>query len=184
MIFMNFKIILSFVIGGAVGAAVATKIASDRYEKIMNEETEELRRYASSMDSTEPVMPDEAKDLAEQSKNKPSITNYAAMYKNNMNPAQNEYAVQEEPVIEYAPDTEVIDLNDFAAIDGYSTVLLTYYANGVLADEDDTVLPLERIGGEESLSHFDEDGILYVRNNQLMVDYEIDYSEDEYGRSN
>lgn len=184
MIIVNIKIILSFFIGGAVGATIATKIASDRYEKIMQEETTAMREYVSSLDSDEMVMPDGAKELAAKNKNKPTITNYNQMMKNTGYASSDENTTPEEPVPEYYPDVYVIDVNSFAEIDGYSLVELTYYDDGVLVDEDDAIIPLERIGGEESLSHFSEDGSLYVRNNPLMVDYEIDKVDEVYGKSN
>ena len=71
----------------------------------------------------------------------------------------------------------MITAEDFAELDDYNTVSLYYYADGVLADEDDNIIDdIEDTVGEAALGRmFDDVHIdsLYVRNDVRKTDYEI-----------
>lgn len=61
-------------------------------------------------------------------------------------------------------------------MEDYDTCSLTYYSDGILADENnDIVEDVEDTVGEESLTHFGEyeDDSVFVRNDKLKIDYEI-----------
>ena len=70
----------------------------------------------------------------------------------------------------------VISPNDFGELDGYETISLTYYANGVLTDDQDNIIDnVDEVIGMEALSHFGEyeDDSVFVRNDERKCDYEI-----------
>ena len=70
----------------------------------------------------------------------------------------------------------VISPDEFGEFAGYDTVSLTYYADRVLADDNDDVIEeVDDVVGTESLSHFGEyeDDSVFVRNDRLKCDYEI-----------
>lgn len=59
---------------------------------------------------------------------------------------------------------------------GYETSALSYYADGIVADEWGDVVEeddWDETFGKESLEHFDENGVVHVRNDVIAVDYEI-----------
>lgn len=69
----------------------------------------------------------------------------------------------------------VIPPDEFDMMD-YDTSSLTYYADGVLADEcNNKIDDIDEIVGLESLEHFGEyeDDSVFVRNDKLKIDYEI-----------
>ena len=70
----------------------------------------------------------------------------------------------------------VIPPEEFGEMDGYSQVSLTFYADNVLTDEYDRIIPdVDKVVGFDSLSHFGEyeDDSVFVRNDRLKCDYEI-----------
>jgi len=72
--------------------------------------------------------------------------------------------------------------DEFDELDGYTAISLTYFADGVLSDENGVIIDdVEEIVGD-GLNHFgeyDEDAV-YVRNDAKRCDYEILKDEREY----
>ncbi len=70
----------------------------------------------------------------------------------------------------------VISPEQFGENEDYDQISLTYYADQVLADENDEMIEdVEEMVGFESLSHFGEyeDDSVFVRNDDRKCDYEI-----------
>jgi len=70
----------------------------------------------------------------------------------------------------------VISPDSFGEMDDYNRISLTYYADGVLADEDDEVVDdVDATVGSDALNHFGEyeDDSVFVRNDSRKCDYEI-----------
>ena len=70
----------------------------------------------------------------------------------------------------------VISPEEFGEFEDYERISLSYYADQVLADEDDEkVDDADNVVGLESLTHFGEfeDDSVFVRNDRLKCDYEI-----------
>lgn len=66
---------------------------------------------------------------------------------------------------------------------GYQKEQLTYYAkDDVLADEDDTVMDVKSICGYDILDQLDGDvtTVIFVRNPDLEIDYEIEWENKSY----
>jgi hypothetical protein len=81
----------------------------------------------------------------------------------------------------------VITPEAFMEHEDYDHVTLTYYADGVLADENDEIIDnVDDVVGLESLKHFGEyeDDSVYVRNDGRKIDYEILLDNREYSEIN
>jgi len=77
----------------------------------------------------------------------------------------------------------VIESSDFNEIYGYESCTLTYYSDGILADEDFEIIEdIENIVGDCNLNIMDEKSIdcLYVRNDSKCCDYEILRTSETY----
>lgn len=70
----------------------------------------------------------------------------------------------------------VITPDEFREFEDYEKISLTYYSDGVVADDmDDELDDVDSIIGTDSLSHFGEyeDDSVFVRNDAMKADYEI-----------
>lgn len=91
------------------------------------------------------------------------------------------YAEESEPTGEenISPNDDIIEFIDdgeFASMNGYEKVNLVLYEDDVLANEmsDDIVLVEDTVGQQaiDDFKHYNPEAF-YVRNNQLMTEYEI-----------
>ena len=74
------------------------------------------------------------------------------------------------------PAPYVISPDEFGGVEEYEKISLSYYADGILADDDDEVMEnADEIVGLDSLTHFGEyeDDSVFVRNDVMKCDYEI-----------
>lgn len=197
--------VIAFFAGAAVGGATVWYITKERYAQLAEEEInsvkeayahreqkkekvdEVMRRYrGEGEDTDEPKTPVVTAKLAE----KESISEYAKRVQNG---APMEYSktvvppkaeTREEPVqSENSGDVPyVISPDEFDELDGYTPISLTYFADGVLADEYGVIVDnMEEIVGD-GLNHFGEyeEDAVYVRNDAKRCDYEILKDERKY----
>ena len=174
---MNNKIagFLIFASGAVVGSIATWMLVKTKYERIANEEIESVKKVYSKRET---AVKDDAvlqKD-SDEAAVKPTIyetKEYLETIK------ENGYR-KEENKEEGDPDMNdspyVISPDEFGNLDDHTCVSLSYYADGVLADDWDTVVidPIEEVGPDIA-SHFGEyeEDTVYVRNEKLKVDYEI-----------
>lgn len=179
----NFVIFLT---GAAVGSAAAWYFAKKKYEAIAKEEIEEVKAVYSQRhqneDNTEDGEKDSesevsTRDLAAMAKDKPSITQYAALLKRegyvdytkpNPEPETFEERSKKKP--------RVISPEQFGDRDDFTIVNLTYYDDQILTDENDKVIHnVEDVIGFDSLSTFGdyEDDAVHVIDERLKIYYEI-----------
>ena len=177
---MNRSNVVPFVAGAVLGSAWAWLIAKRYYEKISQVEIasvkktfhELLNRRSANLAENAAVPESPANDIPEpktdeqesakkpREKNRVNYAGYSAKI-NDERPANRPYVIR--------PD-------EFACFDDYSQISLTYYADGVLADDDDK--PMEAYSetvGEDFADHFGEyeDDAVYIRNERLRCDFEI-----------
>lgn len=163
---MNYTLsnLVTFAVGAAIGSAVAWKLLKTKYERIAQEE----------IDSVKEVFSKKKHELEE----KDAYEKLAQAYSGE--------GICARPTKNY--NEEVDDLNDDPRIispfefgengDEYEAVSLTYYADGVLADDlDEPIDDIDSVVGSEALNHFgdnesDPDSV-YVRNDRMKCDYEI-----------
>lgn len=181
--------LLAFMLGMAVGSAVTWQMIKDRYERRIEEDRKSLEEmYAAKQAAAKPAEaekkpePEEPpatdpKKLAERAKEKPDISEYAKRLKDEgyTDYAKGGRVIEPEPKRENVEVPYVIPPDEFGELDGYETISLTYFADGVLADEDnEPVDDIEEIVGD-GLTHFGEyeEDSVFVRNDAKKCDYEI-----------
>lgn len=170
-----------FVLGAAVGSVVTWQYTRKKYEQIAQEEIDSVKEIFSKRESAADVeITDPEPHTAKIGKpeEKPDITEYAARlerdgYTNYSNVGA-EQKKEEQETMEIKP--YVISPEEFGEFEDYERISLSYYADQILADEDDEkVDDVDNVVGLESLTHFGEfeDDSVFVRNDRLKCDYEI-----------
>ncbi len=167
---------LLFVFGAAIGAAVAWKLARTKYETIANDEIASVKKAYQK--ERVPAVPE-----ASVSEN---ITKEIKRYTNIVNDTKYSNGEEAAEPIKDAgdyPPPYIITPEEFAGNFEYDTIEITYFADGVLADENNE--PIEDIDntvGSEAVRHFGEyePDSVYVRNERLKCDYEILRDERRY----
>ena len=174
---MNNKIagFLMFATGAVVGSIVTWKFVKTKYERIANEEIESIKKVYSKKETATKV-----KQL--QQEDTEAVTNMPSIYetKKYLETIKENGYYKEENKEEGDPDMNdspyVISPEEFGNRDDHTCVSLSYYADGVLADDWDTVVldPIEEVGPNIA-SHFGEyeEDTVFIRNEKLKVDYEI-----------
>ena len=170
---MNKKTILAFFMGATVGSIVTWKFLKTKYELYYEEEDEELfEDYAE--EDTDEAEPEPINEIDE----KPDLSVYTAKLKE-----QGYLQDVEEGGTDDMEKPYVISPDEYGEMDDYDLYSYTYYADKVLADENNE--PIEDVDqriGLESLNHFGEygDDSVYVRNDELKADYEILLDNEKY----
>ena len=169
-------------IGGAVtGSLVSWYFTKKKYETLAENEIAKMREGYRQKN----------KELAERARIKPDISevikDQITIHKEDVDLAEKEenliakYAEESEPTGEenISPNDDVIEFIDdseFASMNGYEKVSLVLYEDDVLANEmsDDIVLVEDTVGQQaiDDFKHYNPEAF-YVRNNQLMTEYEI-----------
>lgn len=171
--------VLIFVAGAAVGSFATWKLVKTKYEKIADEEIKSVKEKFGMFTTPSDIEESEeegtvfheeevftVEDLkaAEDIALKNGYTNYSG------SPA-NESKKMEDVERPY-----VISPDDYGELYDYDTIELTYYADGILADNSDNpVDDIEDVVGYASLGRIGEyeNDIIHVRNDRYSCDYEI-----------
>lgn len=178
---MNNKIYIcvAFVLGAIAGGSGAWYYAKKRYEEIAQEEIDSVKEVFSRKTAElhdKEITLNIAENMKGSSNVKPSIAEAAAILH------KEGYANEEEDTVaDNAP--YVIAPEQFMEKEDYDHVTLTYYADQVLADENDEMIEdVEGTVGFESLNHFGEyeDDSVFVRNDARKIEYEILLDERTY----
>lgn len=176
-----FKGLCIFGAGALVGAVVAAKAVREKYQQEAEEEIAEMREYyrekeqkrreAEEYEAVVEVKEETETEYKEIVKDE-GYTNYTQY-----NDVKPEEKIDDDVEDEWTPS--IIDPEEFGEDPSYDTATLTYFKDGVLADEVDEVMDPKMVG-EENLKIFDEFGArsIYVRNDEHMIDFEI--IRDEY----
>lgn len=180
--------IFAFVLGATVGSVVTWGIVKKKYEQIAQEEFKSMEEYYSkrqketadteATDDDESNEPDESQvtveDVYDEYASKLTDEGYTSY--STINEAKGgKKSMNDKPY--------VISPDEFGEKEDYDTVSLAYYADGVLADENnDPIHDVDEIVGRESLNTFGEyePDSVYVRNDLMMTDYEILLDERRY----
>ena len=179
----------AFVAGLTIGAAGAWYYLKDKYAKLAEEEiasvkaayakrekptTEEKDRPLANIKDSEQTL--EAVSLVNAAKNmdKGSITEYTQRLQE---AGYKDYSrtIDEKPSGTPGEVPYVISPDEFGELEDYTKISLTYFADGVLADEcGEIVDDVEEIIGD-GLDHFGEyeDDSVFVRSDAKRCDYEI-----------
>ena len=195
-----FKGLCIFGAGVIAGAFVAARAVKEKYQQEAEEEIAEMREYYRELKKESTKVETAEDDTKEESKEESKED-----FKPIEELAEAEEIIKDRGYINYTHynDTDIkennkeeqVDENEIYIIDPeeyggengeYDTATLTYFKDGVLADEVDEIVPYNIIGGEENLQPFKDHpdcNAVYVRDDNIMVDYEIlrdPYQYDEY----
>lgn len=184
---------IGFALGAAAGSLVTWKLVKSKYERIANEEIESVKeefskqladknRLANDMHNNEfdeeivdPEFSEEEKKDAEEIVQKQDYSAYCK-------PKDESKLVKmdrPEPPYIIAPE-------EFGELAGYNTMSLTFYADQIVADDENGILEnVDDVIGFESLNHFGEyeDDSIHVRNNRYKCDYEVLLDSRTYAES-
>jgi hypothetical protein len=175
---MNKAAIFAFIFGAAVGSAITWKIATTKYDQILQDELNNLydELKHNSNDAKEPIEQIVRERYSEHTTEKPDLMAYKQKIKETGYTGDD--TIEEEGGSDMGDKPYVISPDEYGDADGYDCESLTYYADGVLTDDwDHPIEDVEAIVGVESLEHFgdnegDEDSV-FVRNDRYKTDYEI-----------
>lgn len=162
-----------FTAGAAIGSLAAFVITKNKYIAIAKEEFEDMSKYyEEKLEKFRNESSENTKDGLKVivTKAEPDVYEY-------LQKVSDLGYTEEKGDPRAIGKPYVITPDEFDTID-YETVSLTYYADGVLADDmDDIVEDVDDIVGSDSLNHFgeyeDDGDIVFVRNDRMKVDYEI-----------
>ena len=168
--------VIIFAAGAAIGSLVTWKVVKTKYDDILNECQEELDQLCETVDK----LVDAKEHISEPKEIKSSETMYAV----EINEKLDEYLdiIAEENYLGKGADgmsldkPYVISPDDFDELDDYDVMSLTYYEDGILADDYGNIIQdVDDMVGLESLQTFGlyEDDSVFVRNPKHKTDYEI-----------
>ena len=177
-----------FLTGAALGSIATWLSVKEHYRQMYKQRADEEIASVKAPFTYKKTESTKEKKEVPKPKEKPSIAEYAkelsksgyTKYSNAETPEeiQEKHKKEERPFV-ISPD-EFGELED----EGYSKVSLFYYADEVLADDDDELVEdVDGWVGEDATDHFgeyDDDDCVYVRNPRLKIDFEILRSAKEY----
>lgn len=170
-----------FALGATVGSVVTWQYVKKKYEQIAQEEIDSVKEIFSKRESdteVEIVASEPQTAKIGKPEEKPDITEYAARLEREgyTNYSGASAGKEKEEQEDMGSKPYVISPEEFGEFEDYERISLSYYADQVLADEDDELVEdVENVVGLESLTHFGEfeDDSVFVRNDRLKCDYEI-----------
>lgn len=170
---------LSFVIGLAIGVVSSALYFRGKTQ----EEINEVRSfYLSKVGENEATENTEAETVEEKvfrefNATKPEIRDYINTLRERK---YVDYSKTAEPddssakVPDVIADPYVISIDDFGQEEGYDTITLTAYSDGTIANyADDELEDPESTIGEDILSKFGDEDVVYIRNDRLKADFEV-----------
>lgn len=165
--------VVAFAFGAAAGVAVTWQLLHAKYELKIQEETIELREFYSNMKSDEPeeetddctVDEQEVKEYEDFVK----TTNYKSYSDEKPKKGDSTARDVERPYVIYP--------EEFGEDESYQTISLSYYEDGVLADDIDEIMDdeIDDIVGSDFADHFGEyeDDSVFIKNDRKKCYYEI-----------
>lgn len=186
---LNQKLInvLAFTAGATIGSLVTWGIVKAKYEKIVQEEVASVKETWARMAREESGECDaedseddeddsyndwEDEEADDEEWDEGTLIDYRKLTKEYKNGGEGEG----DDEAEYVNGPQVITPEEFGDGNyGHSLYVLTYYTDGVLANDWDEVFDIEETIGEESLEHFGDhvEDVVHVRNERLDADYEV-----------
>lgn len=168
-----------FIAGATIGSLISWKLLRTKYEKLAQDEIDSVKEVFS-------------RRKIEQDKN----VNESDVIENTETDEYNECIAKHNYTTYSDTDNKEIDKEDntvskphvitpeeFGEYEDYERISLKYYSDGVLTDGDDVVIDnVDEVVGSDSLDHFGEyeDDSVYVRNDELKIEYEILYIQENY----
>lgn len=178
--------VLLFTAGAAVGSLVTWKVLKTKYERIAQEEIDSVKETWARLQSgkepdvendTQDALEDEDDEYDPESEEMIGYTRLASKYaRHSDNDSESSAEGGGDDDVPYINGPYLITPEDYGNGNyDHDCYLLTYYADGILANDwweefnvDDTI-------GEDSVKHFGEyaENTIHVRNERLKADYEV-----------
>lgn len=158
--------LIIFAIGMIVGTAVAKNYFKKKYEEIAQEEIESVKRIYNRN-----VIPEQSDEQIVEDVTEEITTNFNGILSREGYSLNHDEADRKDLKAPY-----IISPDEYGEKTDYELISLTYYADGILADDCDVIIEdMEDTVGFGSLNHFGEyeDDSIFVRNDSRMCDYEI-----------
>jgi hypothetical protein len=179
-----------FIFGAAVGTAASWRFAKQKYERIAQDEIDSVKLVFARRKADANR---DAREKAKEAKKKLDISEYASRlsghgYTNYSNADAENIDLRSIKEREGTEEMEkdrpaVIAPDEFGEIDDYEKISLTYFADKVLADENDEPIEnADEVVGPVSLKSFGEyeDDSVFVRSDRLKCYYEILLDQRKY----
>lgn len=195
-----------FVVGTLIGSATTYFVVKKKFETEKENDIKEMREYytkreeiiSEHADKEVDILKQEIESMHQDKKDEEStiddeelqeyrdiVSQYnhpeyadALVRKRELQMAEEAKKVEEDMTEERQEPFYIIKPDEFGTIDEYELVNLTWYADGILADEFDNIIGEEEIDeriGSEALVEIGKylPNFIHVRNDDLEVDYEI-----------
>lgn len=196
--------VLMFAAGAAIGSVVTWKLVEAKYERLVQEEIESIRGAFSeeqtdeeddesdtgTNDSFKQINWEDLEDLDDEDEDDDEYLHQreSDIAKAEYEKLTSNYTSEKGGAEKVVEKPYVIAPYDFGELDGYSQIELTYYADGVLEDDEyNIVSDVDELIGSDSLFTFGEyeDDAVFVRNERLRTDFQIlrDYRTYDEARS-
>lgn len=174
--------VLIFTTGAAFGSLVTWKFLKTKYERIVQEEIESVKETWAQKNRKETDVSeydDSTDDLDDEEWVEGAMVDYSALTRKYNRALQEEIEEEgggDEDGFPYINGPVVIKPEDYG--DGnfdHDLYCITYYADGVLADDWWVKLDIEETIGEDAIEHFGDfaEDVVHVRNERLKADYEV-----------
>lgn len=174
-------VFLAFIAGAGIGSVCTWQLLKRKYELIAQEEIDSVKAAYATRETGKSLVEGfcnglkVAEDRTQKDEGDVDFKKYASIIQKE---GYTDYSrsVEEKKGEAFVEKPYVISPEEFGEFEEYEKFSLTYYADEVLADEnDEEVDDVDEIVGDESLNHFGEyeDDSVFVRNDRLKCDYEI-----------
>ena len=167
---------LAFIAGAGIGSVCTWQLLKRKYELIAQEEIDSVKAAYAERESVEKAGKSFVKGFRDGLKVAEDRTPKDVDDMDFKRYTDYSKTVEEKKGEAFVEKPYVISPEEFGEFEEYEKISLTYYADEVLADEnDEEVDDVEEIVGKGSLNHFGEyeDDSVFVRNDRLKCDYEI-----------
>lgn len=175
-----------FIFGAAVGSVATWSYVKKKYERIAQEEIDSVKEVFARREKVEVSVKNEDEPQTEE-----AVDTECDDYEKEIEDSgyttypggRSEFTPPDEEDKEYFVQAYVISPEEFGENDDYERISLTYYADQVLADDNDDIIEdIEATVSYEALSHFGEyeDDSVFVRNDIRKCDYEILLDQRKY----
>lgn len=180
------KYLFIFSVGAAVGAVATHQILKPKYERMIQDEVNEFKKsWSDRKEETTLIIEGDTESIENEVTTVPELADLAS--ENTAIIESEGYINSEKGGSKSMSDDMpyVISPLKFAEGCDYDTISLTYYSDGVLVDDmGELVEDVAGTVGTEFPEHFgeytDDPDTVYVRNDRLEADYEIQRDIDAY----
>lgn len=188
--------VVGVLIGAAAGGASVWYYVKDKYESIaqaeidsvknvyfqheqnLKKELQEARQMITGTETEDASKEDSGDDIAKMARRISEKRGYTE-YSRDLSPEKTEAPSESGSASETA---HVIAPYEFGELQDFVQASLTYFADGILADEDGVIVENVEETVGDALKHFGEfeDDAVHVRNEAVRCDYEILKSPDTF----